>query len=112
MRDLQNPMSIQIQSNVSAGISGSPTSRVDPSGSQGALGKRGISSGVDGGDQVQVSSIVESIAAATSILNQERAARVAQLSRLHSSGDYGVSSAQVSAALITRASLGTWAGSK
>jgi hypothetical protein len=31
---------------------------------------------------------------------------------LHSSGDYGVSSAQVSAALITRASLGTWAGSK
>ncbi len=105
-------MSIQVQSNVSAGLAGSPVNRADLASSAGASGKRGISSGVDGGDQVQVSSIVESIAASTSALNQARAARVAQLSRLHSSGNYSVSSAQVSAALITGASSGTWAGSE
>jgi anti-sigma28 factor (negative regulator of flagellin synthesis) len=104
-------MSLRVQNDPAAGIGSSEVGRAGQSASiAGGSGKSRISSGIEGGDQVQVSSVAESISAGTSALNQQRADRVSQLSALYTGGKYTVDSAKVSAALIAGATTGTAAG--
>lgn len=104
-------MSLRVQNDPPAGISPSEVSRAGQSPSiGGGSGKSKISSGIEGGDQVQVSSVAESINAGTSALNVQRANHVSQLSALYSGGKYTVDSARVSAALIASATTSTAAG--
>jgi anti-sigma28 factor (negative regulator of flagellin synthesis) len=104
-------MSIRVHNDPPAGIGPSEVGRTgqQPASIVGS-GKSGISSGVEGGDQVQVSSVAESISAGTSALNQQRANRVSQLSALYAGGKYTVDSTRVSAALIAGATTSTAAG--
>lgn len=104
-------MSLKVQNDASAGVGSPDVSRAAQSGSTTAVfGRSRISSSVAGGDQVQVSSVAESIAAGASELNQQRASRVSQLSVLYAGGKYTVDSARVSAALVAGATTGTAAG--
>jgi hypothetical protein len=105
-------MSLRVQNDPAAGIGASEVNRSGQSTSiGGGSGKSGrISSGAEGGDQVQVSSVTESISAGTSALNLERAGRVSQLGALYAGGQYTVDSAKVSAALIAGATTGVEAG--
>jgi len=104
-------MSLRVQNDPAAGIGASELSRAGQSASTaGGPGKSRISSGVEGGDQVQVSSVAESISAGTSSLNQQRANRVSQLGALYAGGKYTVDSARVSGALIAGATTSTAAG--
>jgi anti-sigma28 factor (negative regulator of flagellin synthesis) len=104
-------MSLKVQNDPPAGIGPSEVSRAgqSPSIADGS-GKSRISSGIEGGDQVQVSSVAESISAGTSALNQQRANQVSQLSALYAGGKYTVDSARVSAALIAGATTAVTAG--
>jgi hypothetical protein len=104
-------MSLRVQNDPSAGIGPSGVGGAGQSTSVGGgSGKSRISSGVAGGDQVQVSSVAESISAGTAALNQQRANRVSQLSALYAGGKYTVDSAKVSAALVAGATTGTAVG--
>jgi hypothetical protein len=104
-------MSLKVQNDPPAGIGPSEVSRAGQSASiTGGSGKSRISSGSEGGDQVQVSSVAESISAGTSALNQQQANRVSQLGALYAGGRYTVDSARVSAALIAGATTGNVAG--
>ena len=104
-------MSLRVQNDPSAGIGPSEVNRA-AQGTAAAVGsgKSGISSGVAGGDQVQVSSVTELISVGTAALNQQRASRISQLSALYAGGKYTVDSASVSAALVDSATKGTAAG--
>ena len=104
-------MSLRVQNDPPAGIGPSEVGHAGQSASiAGGSGKSRISSGAAGGDQVQVSSVAESISAATAALSQQRASRVSQLSALYAGGKYTVDSAKVSAALIAGATTSTAAG--
>jgi hypothetical protein len=104
-------MSLRVQNDPSAGIGSSEVNRTGQSASiTGGSGKSRISSGIEGGDQVQVSSVAESISAGASALSQQRANQVSQLSALYAGGKYTVDSAKVSAALIAGATTSTAAG--
>jgi anti-sigma28 factor (negative regulator of flagellin synthesis) len=104
-------MSLRVQNDPPAGIGPSDVGRVAQSGSvAGGSGKSRISSGLEGGDQVQVSSVTESISAGNSALNLQRANLVSQLSALYAGGKYTVDSTRVSAALIAGATTGVAAG--
>jgi hypothetical protein len=104
-------MSVRVQNDQLAGIGPSEVNRASQSSSiDGGGGKPRISSGFEGGDQVQVSSVAESISAGASALNQQRANRVSQLGALYAGGKYTADSARVSAALIAGATTATPAG--
>jgi hypothetical protein len=104
-------MSLRVQNDPPAGIGPSEVGNAGQSASiAGGSGKSRISSGIEGGDQIQISSVAESINAGISALHQQRANRVSQLSALYAGGKYTVDSASVSAALIAGATTGTAAG--
>jgi hypothetical protein len=104
-------MSLRVQNDPSSAVGSSEASR----GAQtvtgaSATGGSKLSTGVAGGDHVQVSSVAESIGAGNSALDAQRANRVSQLSALYAGGKYAVNSAQVSAALVANATTATPAG--
>lgn len=100
-------MSLRVQNEPVAGTGASEVGRAGQATSTGpASGKGRVSSGAAGGDQVQVSSVAESISAGTSALNLQRSNRVTQISALYASGKYSVDSARLSAALVAGATTG------
>jgi anti-sigma28 factor (negative regulator of flagellin synthesis) len=103
-------MSLRIQNDPSGGISSSGVGRPGQlsTGTTSGSGRSGNVS--EGGDQVDVSSVAESISSGISEQSQTQAARVAQLSSLYSSGRYVVDSARVSSALVSSAITGSTAG--
>jgi anti-sigma28 factor (negative regulator of flagellin synthesis) len=104
-------MSLRVQNDPSSGIGSSEVGRTGQTTSAvSTSGKSRASSGTAGGDQVQVSSVAESIGAGTSALNVQRANRVSQISALYAGGKYTVDSAKVSAALIANATTAIAAG--
>jgi len=104
-------MSLRVQNDASAGVGSPDVSRAAQTGSTApGFGRSRTSSSAAGGDQVQVSSVAESIAAGATALSQERASRVSQLSALYAGGKYTVDSARVSAALVATATTPAAAG--
>lgn len=104
-------MSLRIQNDQAAGLAATETARNGQTGSAAAgSGKTRTGSSGDGGDQVAVSSVAESITAGISAHNLQHAARVSQLSALYASGRYTVDSAKVSSAIVGSATTGLAAG--
>lgn len=97
-------MSIRIQNDSLTGTAASGIGRADevsrpansPSQSAGRSGNRG-------GDSVDISSLSQSVAAASTVQQAQQASRVGQLAALYRSGQYSIDSAQVSRALVSQA---------
>lgn len=92
-------MSIRIYNENLAGTAASQTSNAAEVSRAGGSGKPPRSSGVSGEDQVQISSVSESIATQSS----QRAARVQSLAALYQSGKYQVNSNEVAHAMVNSA---------
>jgi anti-sigma28 factor (negative regulator of flagellin synthesis) len=104
-------MSLRIQNDAATGAASPEVSRSQQSSSvSSGTGKSRTVSSTEGGDHIDVSSATESISAGLSAQNQQRAARVTQLSALYASGRYAVDSAQVSHAIVSSAVNGSAAG--
>lgn len=88
-------MSIRIQNDHIAGITSPPLS--------GGASKANPATGFQGQDNVDLSSLSESVRAAVSSQTAARTARVRQLSALYNSGRYSVDSSQISRALVAQA---------
>lgn len=74
------------------------------------FGKTQKTIGSAGGDQVDVSSVTEAIAAGISAQNLQRATRVTQLGALYARGQYSVDAAHLSSAIVGNAITGSAAG--
>lgn len=97
-------MSIRIQNDTSAGVGTSGVGRADeisrPAGSPSSTTGR---SGSRSGDSVDISSLSQSLAAASRAQDVQQASRVSRLSALYRSGQYNVDPAQVSRAMVSQA---------
>ncbi|MGD1070265.1 MAG: hypothetical protein ABSB15_09000 [Bryobacteraceae bacterium] len=104
-------MSLRIQNDQTAGLASTETGRAGQAspGTSGS-GKARTASAGESGDQVEVSSVAESISAGISTQNLQHAARVTQLGALYASGRYTVDSAKVSSAIVGSAVAGSAAG--
>lgn len=101
-------MSLRIQNDAVTSGPSPEVSRPDQTNSlTSGTGKFRGAAGTEGGDRVEVSSVAESISAGISAQNQQRAARVAELSGLYASGGYSVDSAQVSRSIVNSAITGS-----
>jgi hypothetical protein len=94
-------MSIRIQNDGIAAAAASQTAPAEKTGKPGSTSSGSI--GSSGADQVDISSLSGSIAAASSALASQQSARVSQLTGLYASGQFQVNSAQLSSALVTSA---------
>jgi anti-sigma28 factor (negative regulator of flagellin synthesis) len=103
-------MSIRIQNDSLAGTGASGVGRADeisrPASSPIPSPGR---SGPKGGDSVDISSLSQSVAAASTAQDAQQTGRIARLSALYRSGQYSIDSAQVSQAMVSQA-LGGGAG--
>lgn len=103
-------MSIRIQNDSLAGAGTSELGRADGiSQSPGSAGSPAGRSGGRGTDSVDISSLSQNVAAASSVQQAQQAGRVKQLTALYRSGQYNIGSAQVSRAMVSQ-SLGDWDG--
>ena len=99
-------MSIRIQND---GIGATGSSQVAPVDNAGRSGQSTFTSSIgnSGSDHVDISSLSGNIAATSSALADQQAARVSQLAALYSKGDFQVDSAQLSRALVSGAMSGS-----
>ena len=95
-------MRIRLQNDGVAGSSASATGQINPTQSGSSIAP---SSGLNtaGADQVEISSLSESISSTSSALEAQQAARVTQLAAVYAKGQYQVDSAQLSHALVSHA---------
>jgi anti-sigma28 factor (negative regulator of flagellin synthesis) len=97
-------MSIIIQNDSLAGGAAPGVGRTDeisrPAGSPGRSTGR---SGNRGGDSVDLSSLSQSVAAASAAQDAQQAGRISHLAALYRSGQYSIDSAQVSRAMVSHA---------
>jgi anti-sigma28 factor (negative regulator of flagellin synthesis) len=101
-------MSLRIQNDSATNGTAAEVSRAaqSPSALSGSAKTRSSIGGA-GEDQVDVSSVAETISAGVSAQNLQRAARVTELAALHARGQYSVDSAHVSQALVSNAVTGS-----
>ena len=105
-------MSIRIQSDHLAGTQSSETSKaheISPSTNSSSAKTRQAGGGAD---QVEISSLSESIRSASAAQESQQAGRVRQLAALYASGRYQVDSKQVSHAMVSQALGETEGGGK
>jgi anti-sigma28 factor (negative regulator of flagellin synthesis) len=97
-------MSIQIHNDGLAGTSAQQAERAHGSAiGPGNAPKQSPGLNSTGGDNVAISSLSESIAAATQLDEVQHAGRVRQLAALYQSGQYHVDSLQLSRTLVSQA---------
>jgi anti-sigma28 factor (negative regulator of flagellin synthesis) len=97
-------MSIRIYTDGLANAAASEASRNEELSRAGAGSKQSVvSSSSEGGDQVQISSLSESIAAGSSQQDTAQAHRVAKIAAQYENGTYHVDSLQLSRALVSSA---------
>jgi anti-sigma28 factor (negative regulator of flagellin synthesis) len=96
-------MRIRLQNDGVAGASSSAASQTNltPSGSP-ITPASGVNSGA-ATDQVEISSLSENVASASSALQTQQADRVSHLAAVYAKGQYQVDSAQLSHALVSHA---------
>src|SRR5579863_6961449 len=97
-------MSIRIQNDGLSGTSASQLERAQgPAIGSGSTLKPGGGLSSGGGDHVSISSLSESIAAASHADEVQQSSRIRQLSALYQSGQYHVDSLQLSRTLVSQA---------
>ncbi|MGA1996704.1 MAG: flagellar biosynthesis anti-sigma factor FlgM [Bryobacteraceae bacterium] len=95
-------MRIRLQNDGVAGASTSAASQTNLTQSGSSITPAsGFSTG--GADQVEISSLSESISSASSALGSQQADRVSQLAAVYAKGQYQVDSVQLSHALVSHA---------
>src|ERR1700722_2914527 len=95
-------MSIRIQNDGIAAASTAQTGALENAGKP-SSSTQSTSIGNSGSDHVDISSLSGNIAASSSDLASQQAARVSQLTALFSQGNYQVNSADLSRALVSAA---------
>jgi anti-sigma28 factor (negative regulator of flagellin synthesis) len=97
-------MSLRIQSDVTSAATSLDVGRTSDSVSTAAgSSQRRVGTGSGAGDQIDISSAAESIAAKVSNNNLEQAGRIKQLTALYSGGQYSLDSAKISRAIVDSA---------
>jgi anti-sigma28 factor (negative regulator of flagellin synthesis) len=96
-------MSIRIYTDGLASAAASEASRNEELSRAGAAGKPNAGPISDGLDQVQISSLSESIAAGSSRQDAAQAQRVSQIAAQYANGTYHVDSLQLSRAMVSNA---------
>ena len=103
-------MSIQIQNDSLAGMLAPGLGRADQISSPASSPSQSTTkSGNRGGDNVEISSLSQSVTAASTVQDAQHASRIKALTALYRSGQYNIDSAQVSRAIVSQA-LGDGAG--